>query len=93
MQNEGGEEAKEGGEGEGVQPVQDQTEILLRKVASVLAEKSVNYAVIINDGASPRWIVSDVYWALGVFQLITRRVEHDWDVSMFDEEEGGDEED
>lgn len=89
------EEVKEGGEGEGgeVQPVQDQTEILLRKVAALLAEKSVNYAIIVNDGASPRWIVSDVYWALGVFQLINRRIEHDWDVNMFEDEEEDDEED
>lgn len=85
-------EAKEGGD-TGETPVQDQTEILLRKVAGVLAEKSVNYAVIINDGASPRWIVSDVYWALGVFQLIARRVEYDWDKSMIDEEEDDIEED
>lgn len=76
---------------EEVNPTQDATEVLLRKVAAELSEKSVNYAIIINDGASPRWIVSDVYWVMGVFQLISRHIEAGWDKDFFDAQE--DEED
>lgn len=71
---------------------QDATEVLLRKLAAELSEKSVNYAIIVNDGSSPRWIVSDVYWVLGVFQLITRRVEAGWDEDFFAERDGEEDE-
>lgn len=72
---------------------QDATEVLLRKVAAELSEKSVNFAIIINDGASPRWIVSDVYWVMGVFQLISRRIEAGWDEDFFSEREDEDDDD
>lgn len=72
---------------EEVSPTQDATEVLLRKVAAELSEKSVNFAIIVNDGASPRWIVSDVYWVMGVFQLISRRIEAGWDQDFFDSED------
>lgn len=81
---------EDGQEGE-ITPVQDATEVLLRKIAAELGEKSVNYAIIVNDGASPRWIVSDVYWLLGVFQLISRRIEAGWDQDFFDAQDDGEE--
>jgi hypothetical protein len=71
----------------------DATEALMKKVAAILSERSVNYAIIVNDGASPRWIVSDVYWVLGVFQLIARRIEAGWDEDFFAEREEGEDED
>lgn len=74
------------------QEAPDATEILLRKVASVLAEKSVNYAIVINDGASPRWIVSDVYWMLGVFHLISRHIEAGWDEDFYENKYGEEDE-
>lgn len=89
-------EGQSGQEGEVSKPSdqQDATEVILRKVAAILAERSVNYAVIVNDGASPRWIVSDVYWAIGVFNLISRRIEAGWDEDFFAaQEEEDDEED
>ena len=92
-EGEEGKEEREEREVNGGNDTQDQTEILLHKVSDILREKCVNYAIIINDGASPRWIISDVYWAMGVFMLIRRNIEAGWDMDMLDCDEEDEDDD
>lgn len=90
---EGGKAGGDDKEGEEAKPVQDQTELLIKKIAAQLGERSINYVLVVDDGASPRWIISDIYWALGVFQLIKARTHYNWDMNMIEAEADDDEED
>lgn len=65
---------------------------IIEDMVKELRQCTVNFCLVVQDDKETKWIYSNPEWAMGVFELIETKVRHDWDVSMFsDEEDEGEE--
>lgn len=71
----------------------DTAQILLEGIAEQLKDSTVNFLVVIQDDKSSKWVMTNAQWAMGAIAMIDMKIRGDWEMSLFDGGDGGDDED